>query len=67
MHSLKYTAEPNVESVMELVDKGHTVIEVCLRLGLGERVLYNWVRKSKVADGAPLGDMNAMQAEVVKL
>jgi len=36
-------------------------------LGLGKGVLSNWVRKSKAADGAPLGDMCAMQAEVVKL
>jgi len=29
--------------------------------------LYNWVRKSKASDGAPLGEMRAMQAEVAKL
>jgi transposase len=34
---------------------------------LGEGVLYNWVRKSKAADGSVLGDMRAMQAEVAKL
>jgi transposase-like protein len=34
---------------------------------LGEWVLYNWVRKSKAADGASLEDLRAVQAEVVKL
>ena len=37
---------------------------MCPRLGLGEGVLYNWVRKSKAADGSPLGDMREMQAVV---
>jgi transposase len=50
-----------------VVDKGHTVVDVASRLELGEGVLYNWFRKSKAVDGAPLRDMRAMQAEVAKL
>ena len=63
----KYTAEFKSEAVKQVVDKGHTVVDVASRLGLGEGVLYNWVRKSKAADGVPVGDMRAMQAEVAKL
>ena len=67
MQRWKYTAEFMAEAVKQVVDKGHTVVNVASRLRLGEGVLYNWVRKSKAADGTPLGDMHAMQAEVAKL
>ena len=67
MQRSKYTAEFKSEAVKQVVDKGHTVVDVASRLGLGEGVLYNWVRKSKAADGVPVGDMRAMQAEVAKL
>jgi transposase len=67
MQRSKYTAEFKAEAVKQVVDKGHTVVDVAARLGLVEGVLYNWVRKSKAADGSVLGDMRAMQAEVAKL
>ena len=67
MQRSKYTAEFKAEAVKQVVDKGHTVVDVAARLGLGEGVLYTWVRKSKAADGVPLGDMRAMQAELSKL
>ena len=50
-----------------MVDKGHTFFDFSWRLGFCEGVLCNWVRKSKAADGVPVGDMRAMQAEVAKL
>lgn len=67
MHRSKYTAEFKSEAVKQVVDKGHTVVDVASRLGLSEGLLYNGVRKSKAADVASLGDMRAMQAEVAKL
>jgi transposase len=67
MQRSKYTAEFKSEAVKQVVDKGHTVVDVASRLGLSEGLLYNRVRKSKAADVAPLGDMRAMQAEVAKL
>ena len=67
MQRSKYTAEFKAEAVKQVVGKGHTVVDAASRLGLGEGVLYTWVRKSKAADGVPLGDMRAMQAELSKL
>ena len=67
MQKTRYTTEFKAEAVKQVVDKGHSVVEVAARLGLGEGVLYTWVRKSKTSDGVPLGDMRAMQAEVAKL
>lgn len=49
MQRSKYTAEFKAEAVKQVLDKGHTVVDVAARLGLGEGVLYNWVRKSKAA------------------
>jgi hypothetical protein len=43
MQRSKYTAEFKSEAVKQVVDKGHTVVDVASRLGLGEGVLYNWV------------------------
>jgi transposase len=67
MHRTKHTAEFKAEAVKQVVDKGHTVVDVAARLGLGEGLLYTWVRKSKSADGTPTEDMRALQAEMVKL
>lgn len=46
MQRSKCTAEFKAEAVKQVVDKGHTVVDVASRLGLGEGVLYNWVCKS---------------------
>ena len=67
MQKTKYTAEFKAEAVKQVVEKGHTVVDVAARLGLGEGLLYTWVRKSKAADGTSTGDIRAMQAEMVKL
>ena len=50
-----------------MVDKGHTVVDFASCRGLGEGVLYKWVRKPKAVDGVPLGDMRPMHDEVAKL
>ena len=67
MQKTRCTAEFKAEAVKQVVNKGHTVVNLASRLGLGEEVFYNCVRKSKAADGTPLGDMRAMPAEVAKL
>lgn len=63
----KYTAEFKAEAVKQVMDKGHTMVDVAARLGLSEGLLYAWVRKSKAADGIPTGEMRALQAELLKL
>ena len=67
MQRTMQTAEFKAEAVKQVVDKGHTVVDVAVRLGLSEGLLYTWVRKSQAADGTPTGDMRALQAELVKL
>lgn len=44
MKRTQYTAEFNSEAVKQVVDKGHSVVDVAKRLGIGESLLYGWVR-----------------------
>ena len=67
MKRTKYTAEFKEEAVKQVIDKGHTVIDVAKRLGIAEGVLYTWVSKFKKADQPESSDLKAMQAEMAKL
>ncbi|CAN1536806.1 Transposase IS3/IS911family [Burkholderiaceae bacterium] len=40
MQKTKYTAEFKAEVVKQVVDKGHSVVDVAAQLGLGEGLLY---------------------------
>ena len=67
MKRTKYTAEFKEEAVKQVIDKGHTVVDVSKRLGIAEGVLYTWVSKFKKADEPESSDLKAMQAEMAKL
>ena len=67
MKRTKYTAEFKEEAVKQVIDKGHTVVDVARRLGIAEGVLYTWVSKFKKADEPESSDLKAMQAEMAKL
>ena len=67
MKSTKYTAEFKEEAVKQVIDKGHTVVDVAKRLGIAEGVLYTWVSKFKKADEPESSDLKAMQVEMAKL
>ena len=68
MQRTKYAVEFKDEAVKQVVDKGHSVVDVAKRLGIADGVLYTWVSKFKKAD-EPLAasDLKAMQAEVTRL
>ena len=67
MKRAKYTAEFKEEAVKQVIDKGHTVVDVAKRLGIAEGVLYTWVSKFKKADEPESSDLKAMQVEMAKL
>ena len=50
MQRAKYTAEFKEEAVRQVIDRGHSVIDVAKRLGLGDGLLYTWVKKFKAAN-----------------
>ena len=67
MQRTKYALEFKDEAVKQVIDKGHTVVDVAKRLGIPDNVLYTWVSKFKKADQPESSDLKAMQAEVAKL
>ena len=67
MKRTKYMAEFKEEAVKQVIDKGHTVVDVAKRLGIAEGVLYTWVSKFKKADEPESSDLKAIQAEMAKL
>ena len=67
MQRSKYAPEFKDEAVKQVIDKGHSVVDVAKRLGVPDNVLYTWVSKFKKADEPESSDIKAMQAEVAKL
>ena len=43
MQRAKYTSEFKEEAVRQVLDKGHPVVDVATRLGIGDQILYKWV------------------------
>ena len=62
MKRSKYAPEFKDEAVKQVIDKGHSVVDVSKRLGIPENVLYTWVSKFKKADQPESSDLKAMQA-----
>ena len=67
MQRAKYAPEFKDEAVKQVIDKGHSVVDVVKRLGIAEGVLYTWVSKFKKADEPQSSDLKAMQTEMAKL
>jgi len=67
MQRSKYAPEFKDEAVKQVIDKGHSVVDVAKRLGITEGVLYTWVSKFKKADEPQSSDLKLMQAEMAKL
>jgi transposase len=67
MQRSKYAPEFKEEAVKQVIDKGHSVVDVAKRLGIAEGGLYTWVSKVKKADEPESSDLKLMQAEMAKL
>ena len=67
MKRAQYTPEFKVEAVKQVVDKGHSVVDVAKRLGIAEGLLYTWVRKSAQSEQPLAGDLLVLQDEVLTL
>ena len=67
MQRSKYAPEFKDEAVKQVIDKGHSVVDVAKRLGIPHGVLYTWVSKFKNAGEPMSSDFKALQAEMVKL
>jgi transposase len=67
MKRTKYATEFKDEAVKQVIDKGHSVVDVAKRLGIAEGVLYTWVSKFKKADEPVASDLKALQVEMSRL
>ena len=50
MQRTNYAPEFKDEAVKQVIDNGHSVVDVAKRLGVAEGLLYTWVKKFKKAD-----------------
>jgi transposase len=66
MSKKRYTEEFNIESVRQVVERGHTVVEVANRLGTTTYSLYVWNNKCG-PDSAEHQAKAAEQAEIRQL
>jgi transposase len=66
MQRAKYFPEFRDEAVEQVIDKGHSVVDVAKHLGIVEGVLYPWISKFKKADEPESSDLKAMQAKMAK-
>ena len=63
----KYAPKFKDEAVKQVIDKGHSLVDVAKRLGITDVVLYTWGSKFKKTDEPISSDFKALQAEMVKL
>jgi transposase len=62
MQIAKYTAEFEEEAVRQVIDRGYSVVDEAKRLGIGDGLLYTWVKKFKAAnEPAAIDGMESMQ------
>ena len=45
MQGIRYTDEFKRDAVSQVVDRGHSVMDVSERLGISSKSLYGWIRK----------------------
>jgi transposase len=65
MQKAKYTAEFKEEAFRQVIDIGHCVIDLAKRLGIGDSLLYTWVKNFKAAnEPVAIDDMKSMQVEL---
>ena len=60
MKKTKYTTDFKSEAVKQILDKGHSAVEVSSRLGVPVGLLYSWAPKLKEPEVTPLEDVKAL-------
>ena len=47
MSSKRYTEEFKAEAVKQVLERGHSVVEVANRLGINKHSLYGWLQRAR--------------------
>ena len=63
MKRTQYTADFKAEAVKQVIEKGHSVVDVAKRMGFGEGLLYRWVQLSRPSGEPFVEDLMSIQDE----
>ena len=53
MKRSQYTPEYKIEAVKQVLERGHRIGEVALRLGISEKSLSRWVKQTRQSGSSP--------------
>jgi transposase len=67
MRVSRFTAEFKAEAIKQVIDRGHSVVDVSKRLGVSDKSLYLWLRQAKEPKGAISSDFATLKLEVSRL
>jgi transposase len=62
MSSKRYTEEFKAEAVKQVLERGHSVVDVADRLGINKHSLYGWLQRAKQVTGVPSSTANGGDA-----
>jgi transposase len=68
MSGTRYTDEFKAEAVKQVTERGHGVVEVSKRLGISDKSLYVWLKKSQQrSNPAAKDDVLALKNEISRM
>jgi len=68
MSRTRYTAEFKAEAVKQVSERGHGVLEVSKRLGVSDKSLYVWLKRSQQRSQSPVkDDASALKGELARM
>lgn len=63
-----YTDEFKAEAVKQITERGHGVLEVAKRLGVSDKSLYAWLKRSQQRPQTPVkDDVLALKGELARM
>lgn len=63
-----YTDEFKAEAVKQITERGHGVLEVSKRLGVSDKSLYVWLKRSQQGSQSPVkDDVSVLKGELARM
>lgn len=67
MQGSRYTAEFKAEAIKQITERGYGVVEVAKRLGISDKSLYAWLKKSRDNELPNSKDIVVLKQELQRL
>ena len=62
-----YTDEFKAEAIKQITERGHRVLDVSKRLGVSDKSLYVWLKRSQQRSQSPVkDDVSALKGELAR-